>query len=297
MSDLASNDAWTVQKAVLWATDDFRKKGIPTPRLEAELLLSYVLGLDRVQLIVQSQKPLADAELMRFRQAIVRRRSGEPLAYIVGHREFYGRRFSVDRRVLIPRPDTEILVETALSLTKHRALFGRALDVCTGSGIVAISFAKARPTWQVTATDLSEEALSVARKNALAHGALWGMRFLPGDLFSPLAQGERFEIILSNPPYIPDGEIAALDAHVRDFEPTMALAGGTDGLRFYPVLAENARRLLIPGGVLAVEVGVGQAAQVEEIFLRCGLIEAERFVDYGGHERVVCARAPRPDTR
>lgn len=297
MSDSATHDAWTAQKAVLWATDDFRRKGIPSPRLEAELLLGDVLELDRVQLIVQSQKPLTESELGRFRQAIVRRRGGEPLAYIVGYREFFGRRFSVDRRVLIPRPDTEILVETALSLTKHRALYGRALDVCTGSGVVAVSFAKARPTWHVTATDLSEEALTVARKNALAHGALWGLRFLSGDLFAPLAQGERFEIILSNPPYIPDAEISGLETHVRDFEPTMALAGGADGLRFYPVLAENARRFLIPGGVLAVEVGVDQAAQVEDIFLRSGLIEVERFLDYGGHQRVVCARAPRSVVR
>ncbi len=292
MSEPQPSTTWTVQKAILWATDDFQKKGFETPRLEAELLLGAILNLDRVRLIVQAMQPLTETELADFREAIVRRRRGEPIAYILGHREFFGRRFAVDERVLIPRPDTEILVETALEKTKHRALYGRALDLCTGSGCVAVSFAKARPTWKVTATDVSEDALAVARKNALAHGTIWSLRFLSGDLFEPVA-GERFEMILSNPPYIPEAEVAELDTGVKDFEPVLALSGGTDGLDFYPRLAQGARAALVPGGVLAVEVGAGQAPDVEHAFQAAGFVETERFKDYGGHERVVCGRAPR----
>ncbi len=292
MSEPQPSTTWTVQKAILWATSDFQKKGFETPRLEAELLLGAILNLDRVRLIVQGLQPLTETELADFREAIVRRRRGEPIAYILGHREFFGRRFFVDERVLIPRPDTEILVETALQKTKHRALFGRALDLCTGSGCIAVSFAKARPTWKVTATDISEEALGVARRNALQHGALWGVRFVSGDLFEPIT-GERFELILSNPPYIPAAEVAELDTGVKDFEPTLALDGGTSGLDFYPRLAKGAAAALVPGGILAVEVGAGQAPVVEREFQNAGFVETERFKDYGGHERVVCGRAPR----
>lgn len=291
MSETAPTEAWTVQKAVLWATEDFRKKGIESPRLEAELLLGHILKLDRVRLILNAQKPLTDLELGAFRKAIVRRRGGEPMAYILGHREFFGRRFLVDENVLIPRPDTEILLETVLSKTKHRTLFGRALDLCTGSGCLAISFAKARPTWRVTGTDLSAQALEVARKNALSHGALWGVRFLVGDLFQALPSEEKFEIIMSNPPYIPTQDVAQLGVGVRDFEPHLALDGGQDGLDFYPRLAHGALGALIPGGVLAVEVGAGQAQKVEQLFVQAGFVAPQRFKDYGGHERVVCVRA------
>lgn len=293
MSDSTPPAPWTIQRALLWATDDFRKKSLSNPRLEAELLLGDVLGLDRVRLIVSANEELTGDDLRRFRDHILRRRSGEPLAYIVGHREFFGRKFFVDPRVLVPRPDTEILVEAALEKTEHRALFGRALDLCTGSGCIAISFAKRRPTWRVTGVDVSPGAIEVARKNALYHGALWGVRFLTGDLFEPLAPKERFELIVSNPPYVASGELEGLEATVRDFEPKLALLGGAAGLDFYPRLAHGARGALVPGGVLAVEVGAGQAAAVESIFLATGFIEPERLKDYAGHERVVVGRAPR----
>lgn len=295
MTDVVSPAPWTIQKALLWASEDFRKKGFDHPRLEAELLLGDVLQLDRVRLIVLGSAPLGDQDLTQFRQKILRRRSGEPLAYIVGHREFFGRKFFVDARVLIPRADTEILVEAALQKTQHRALFGRALDLCTGSGCIAISFAKRRPTWRVTGVDVSEEAISVARKNAVYHGALWGVRFLVGDLFQPLAAKERFELIVSNPPYIPQAELATLDVTVRDFEPRLALAGGDSGLDFYPRLAKGALKSLVPGGVLAVEVGAGQAEDVQRLFVEAGFTDPERVKDYGGHERVVLVRAPRSD--
>lgn len=287
------SDSWTIGRVLSWATDDFKKKGLSSPRLEAEILLGAILGLDRVRLLVDSARPLSTVELSSFKESIKRRRSGEPTAYILGRREFFGRDFIVSRHVLVPRPDTEILVEEALERTAHRNLSGRALDLCTGSGCVALSFALARRTWQITATDLSEDALHVARRNAEKLGAVWGVRFLQGDLFGALAETERFELITANPPYIPSEEISELDVGVRDFEPQKALDGGPDGLDFYPRLLEGARRYLVPGGVLAVEVGAGQAAQVSQIFEREGFTDLRNKKDYGGILRVVSGRAPR----
>lgn len=252
------------------------------------------LKVDRVRLIVDSARPLDDAELGTYKEMIKRRRNGEPVAYILGRREFYGRDFAVDSRVLIPRPDTEMLLEVALDATTHRSLYGRALDLCTGSGCVAVTFALERPTWRVTGTDLSDDALTLARRNALALGALWGVRFLPGDLFDALDPKERFEIILSNPPYIPSEEISTLDKGVQGFEPRSALDGGASGLDFYPRLIDGAKRHLVAGGVLAVEVGAGQAGAVESLFKEGGFAETSRKTDYGGHERVVSGRLPRP---
>jgi release factor glutamine methyltransferase len=286
------NENWTIGRVLSWATEDFKKKGLTSPRLEAEILLGAVLELDRVRLIVDSSRPLSTEELNAFKESFKRRRGGEPSAYILGKREFFGREFLVNRNVLVPRPDTEILVEEALERTAHRDLSGRALDLCTGSGCVAVSFALTRRTWQVTATDLSEYALSVARRNAEKLGAVWGVRFLAGDLFEALTDTERFELITANPPYIPTQELPMLDVGVRDFEPSQALDGGADGLDFYPRVLEGARRHLVPGGVLAVEVGAGQAEQVSQSFEKSGFTDIRRKTDYGGHERVVSGRAP-----
>jgi release factor glutamine methyltransferase len=286
-------DLWTIRRVLSWATEDFKKRGLSSPRLEAEMLLGWILDLDRVRLITEAARPLSADELSLYKEAIRKRREGMPIAYIIGTREFFGRPFHVDPRVLIPRPDTEILVEVALERTQHRFLFGRALDLCTGSGCVALSFALVRRTWQMTATDISPEALSVARRNAFSTGALWGLRLLPGDLFEAIGPQEKFELITANPPYIPPSEIEELDISVRDFEPRGALFGGESGLDFYPRIAQGARRHLVPGGVLALEVGAGQASRVEAILEDHGFSALSRRKDYGGHERVVSGRAPR----
>lgn len=291
----SSAEAWTIQRVLGWATNDFKERGIDSPRLEAEVLLAHVLGVDRIRLILDAHKPLAPAELARFREAIKRRRSGEPVAYMVGKREFYGLEFHVDRRVLIPRPDTETLVEVALAATRSRHLRGRALDLCTGSGCVAIAFAKARPTWHVTGTDLSPDAIDVARGNALRLGAIWDVRFLVGDLYQPLGPDERFDLITANPPYIPRDEIPKLQPEIRKFEPYLALDGGADGLALLPAIVEGATPRLEPGGTLAVEIGAGQAEAVVRLFEQRGLVDVRRHRDYGGHDRVVSGR--RPDER
>jgi release factor glutamine methyltransferase len=288
---------WSIARVLRWATEDFQSRGIPNPRLDAELLLSHTLELDRVHLIIESRRVLSAEELAAFRSSIKRRRAGEPIAYILGRREFFGLSISVDARVLIPRPDTETLVEVALRRTRAQSMYGRALDLCTGSGCVALAFAKARPTWRVTGLDLSSEALGLARYNAARVGAIWGVRFIASNLFEKLEANERFELLTANPPYIASEEIDALDPGIRDFEPRLALDGGSDGLRVIRRVVQEAPIWLASGGLLAVEVGAEQGKGVRELFAKAGFgaIEGER--DYGGHERIISGRlAERPSS-
>jgi release factor glutamine methyltransferase len=284
--EAATSEPWTIARVLGFATDDFRKRNNPSPRLDAELLLTNALGIDRVRLVIESDRRLNDAELGLYRSLIQRRRTGEPVAYILGRREFYGISFAVDRRALVPRPDTETLVEVALERTNARSMYGRALDLCTGSGCVAVAFARARPTWRVTASDVSREALGLAWENARRAGAAFSLRVVEGDLFAPF-EGERFELVTANPPYIPSGELGELAPDIRDFEPRLALDGGGDGLDVVRAVVRGASVHLEPNGVLAVEVGHDQAARAAELFERAGFVDVRVQKDYGGHERVV----------
>ncbi len=280
-------EPWSIKRVLAWASDDFRRRGNKSARLDAELLLCEALGFDRIKLIVEAERPLAEAELGRYRELIKRRRNGEPIAYILGRREFFALPFRVDRRVLIPRPDTEALVETALNRSRARHLYGRMLDLCTGSGCVAIAFAKERPTWRVTALDLSPDAAHLARENARRAGVAHQLSVLDGDLFAPLPKAARFELITANPPYIPSDDIAGLDVDVRDFEPRLALDGGADGLAIIRRLLQEAPPYLTPGGLLALEVGFDQAPAVAALFQEAGFVEVSRAKDLAGIERVV----------
>jgi release factor glutamine methyltransferase len=286
------NEPWSIRRVLGWAADDFRRRGNPSARLDAELLLCFALDLDRIQLIVQAERVLDGGELGRYRELIKRRRSGEPIAYLLGEREFFALGLRVDRRVLIPRPDTETLVEVALERTRDKSMYGRALDLCTGSGCVAIAFRSRRPTWRVSGVDIAPEAIEVARQNALRTGTAWGLDFTVGDLFSALDPSERFDLITANPPYIPSAEIESLEPHIRDFEPRLALDGGKSGLDVQRAIAVQAKSWLLPGGILAVEVGHDQAPAVAELFEQAGLCEIVKSLDLGGHERVVSGRAP-----
>jgi len=277
---------WTIESVLRWAIDDFRARGIDNPRLDAELLLGHALGTTRIQLIVDAKRPLDEGELGRLRELVKRRRAREPMAYILGVREFYGRPFRVDRRVLVPRPDTETLVEAALARTRAVSMCMRAIDLCTGSGCVAVSIARERPTASVFATDVSADALAVARDNALRLGA-YNVAFRRGDLFAAVDAATRFDLITSNPPYIPSDEIASLMPDVRDFEPRLALEGGVDGLAVLQRVVAEAPAHLAPGGVLAVEVGAGEASAVVELFGAAGLKSVEVARDYARIERVV----------
>jgi release factor glutamine methyltransferase len=274
---------WTIASVVEWATDDFRSRGIENPRLDAEILLAFALHSTRTQLIVDSQRPLAPDELARFRDLVKRRRGHEPVAYLKGEREFYGRMFHVDKRVLVPRPDTEILVEVALERSKDVSMSMRALDLCTGSGCVAITLARERPTSFVMATDVSEDAIAVAKENAQRLGA-YNIGFRVGDLFAPL-ESMRFDVITANPPYIPKGEKLSDDIALH--EPHLALFGGEDGLEVTRKIVQNARNFLDENGVLAIEVGQGQAPTVHALFEASGFRDVRRSLDYAKIERVV----------
>jgi release factor glutamine methyltransferase len=285
-SERTASEAWTIARVLKWAADDFRKRNNPSPRLDAELLLAHALESDRIRLVLDSGRELAETELGRYRELIRRRRSGEPIAYILGRREFYGLSFAVDRRALVPRPDTEPLVEVALERTRSRSMHGLALDLCTGTGCVAVAFAKARPTWRVTASDVALETAELAWENVRRLGVAFSVAVAVGDLYAPVA-GRRFDLVLANPPYVPSREIAELETDVRDFEPRLALDGGTDGLDLVRRVVEQAGAHLVPGGVLAVEIGHDQGARTSELFERAGFREVTLRRDYGGRERVV----------
>lgn len=286
-------EPWTVRRVLEWAATDLRTRGSTSPRLDAEVLLAHVLGVNRVRLVIDAAQPLAQDELGRYRGLHQRRRAGEPVAYLVGMREFYGRPFRVDARVLVPRPETELLVEVGMARTRARSLSARVLDLCTGSGCVAITLGRERPTTQVLATDLSEEALRVAEDNALRLGAS-NVAFQKADVFEGIERrggsGGWFDLITANPPYIADGEAPELSVDIRDFEPHLALFGGADGLDLVRRIVAEAPARLAPGGVLAMEIGSGQSPAVVALLEAAGFVDAEVTRDLAKHDRVVSAR-------
>lgn len=285
---MTSNPApktWTIGSLVKWATDDFRTRGIENPRLDAELLVAFALRIDRMRVILDAERPLEGAELAMLRDLVKRRRAHEPIAYLRGEREFYGLKFRVDKRVLVPRPDTETLVDVALARTSGISLSMRQLDLCTGSGCVAISMAHKRPTAKVFAVDVSRDALDVARENAFRLGT-YNVAFYEGDLFAPVA-GRTFDVITANPPYIPSAEIETLQPDVRDFEPRLALDGGADGLDVVRRIVDEAPSYLVPGGVLALEIGAGEAPDTAALLEARGYRDIQTARDFGRIERVV----------
>jgi len=299
VSAVSQPQVWTIASLIAWAADDFRARALDTPRLDAELLLAHALSSTRIKLIIDSQRTLDADELARFRLLVRRRRAREPVAYILGQREFYGRAFRVDARVLVPRPDTETLVLAALDRTRHVSLSMRALDLCTGSGCVAVTLARERPTSRVVATDISEDALAVARDNALRLGA-YNVAFRQGDLFEAVDAAWRFDLVVANPPYVASGEIASLAPEIRLHEPDRALRGGDDGLDVLRRVVAAAPAHLADAGTLAVEVGAGDAPKVAKLFEQAGFSDIELRRDYGRIERVVIGvlrRRPSPSAR
>lgn len=278
-------EVWTTLKILNWTKEYLLSKGVVNARLEAEWLLCAVMRLDRVGLYLQYDKPLNDIELAAYRAMVARRAKREPLQHILGSQEFYGLDYEVTPAVLIPRYDTELLISEAV---KHCPKPDTVLDVGTGSGCIAVTLKKQFPAASVTATDVSEAALSVAGRNAQKHGA--ELELLPGSLFTPVA-GRRFDLIVSNPPYIPTSDIEDLDPEVRDYDPESALDGGRDGLDFYRFLVPAAVEHLNPGGWLLMENGIKQADDIVRIFEQCSCYgEPIIALDTGGIERVVGAQ-------
>ncbi len=254
---------------------------IPEPRLDAEYMLAEALQTSRLMMLIDKKRVLSNSEAIAFEEMTARREAREPLQYILGNQSFMGFSLKTDSRALIPRNDTEALCEEALKYVRPGV---RVLDLCTGSGALAAAIKKLRPKADVTATDVSGDALALARENAAALGV--EIRFVKGDLFSPLS-GERFGVIVSNPPYVPDGLRGRMQAEVER-EPALALFAGPDGLDFYRRIAREAPAHLLPGGRLCLEIGDGQADRAAAL-LRDGFEDIQTLNDLNGLPRVVSA--------
>jgi len=281
---------WTNRSLLAWMTQDFTALGLTTARLDAEVMLAHVLGVDRVHLYMDMDRPLAAAELAALRALVVRRRQREPVAYLTGQREFYRRAFEVSPAVLIPRPDTECLVERALGVLAADAAL-RVLDLCTGSGAIAVSLAAERSSIRVDATDISAEALAVARRNAQRHGVADRVSFHEGNLFAALSGQQGYDLIVANPPYVRANELPQLAPELRH-EPSLALIAGADGLDVLDRLCAEVPRWIAPSGVILFEVGAGQADTVADALrLQATLCNIRWHRDLGGIARVVEAQA------
>ncbi len=256
----------TVLEAIQKSTDFLAKKGVESPRLQTELLLAHLLQLPRMKLYLNFERVLTAGETGQFRELIKRRSLREPLQHITGSTSFCGYEMTVNRHVLVPRPETELLAEAGWTFLATRPAPASALDFGTGTGCLAIALALKCPAARLTALDISAAALEVASANAARHQVSDRLQFLHGDAFAPLPPAATFDLIISNPPYIPSAEIPTLDPEVRDFDPASALDGGPDGLRFYELLARQAARHLRPGGQLMLEFGDGQAPALCKVF-------------------------------
>jgi release factor glutamine methyltransferase len=297
------SETWTVQRILAWMAQDFTALGVGSPRLDAELLLCSVLGCDRVKLYMDMPRPLSRGELDGARALVQRRRKREPVAYILGAREFYKHAFEVTSAVLIPRPETELVVDRALEALPKNALndaadfvaakgeSARVLDLCTGSGAIAITLAAERPLLQVDATDISEAALAVAKRNAERLGVAERVEFFQGDLFAPLPRERRYAVITANPPYVTEADYKTLAPEILQHEPSLALIAGADGFSVLRRICAEAAQWLAPNGLLVLELGAGQAPAVMDM-----LRATQRFTDIAAHrdladiERVVEAR-------
>jgi release factor glutamine methyltransferase len=277
--------------ALAAATGRLARAAIESARLDAELLMAAAAHSSRAAVIIGASQ--IDATVLeRFERMVARREAREPLAYIVGRREFFSLEFEVCPGVLVPRPETETLVETALDFLNGR-LSATILDIGTGSGAIAIAIAKNAPAARIVALDISKVSLEVAAGNARRHRCADRITFLHGDCFAALdtvQYGSPFDLIVSNPPYIAEAEFATLAPEVRDFEPRIALAGGRDGMDFYRRIAAGLSRWLRRDGEVILEVGAGQADAVEAMLRAAGCMASGRMRDLSGLERVVRAR-------
>lgn len=280
---------WTIGRILKWTEQYFKDKGIESPRLDAEVLLAHVLEKQRIYLYVHFDEPLQPGELAAYREMIKKRVLRVPVAQILGEKEFMGLTFKVTADTLVPRPDTEILVQAAVD--RLRAMAGeeplRFADIGTGSGAICLSVLHYLSDTVADTVDISPAARAVAEENAASLGLADRVTFHTGDLLQPLS-GISFAAILSNPPYIPEADIATLAPEVRLKEPHTALSGGQDGLDFYRRLAKEAPAMLVPGGFTAFEVGIHQAGDVADLLKANPLIDrTEILPDYAGIDRVV----------
>lgn len=285
-------EPWTVRRILQWTTEHLKKHGSDSPRLETEVLLAHAIGCQRIQLYTRHEETVDDRTRAVMRDFVKRRTQSEPVAYLVGHREFFGLDFQVTPDVLIPRPETETLVLDVIERAKQQAANSISiLDLCTGSGCIGVALAKNLPSARVTATDISDPALNIARTNAENHGVADWMNFKSGNLFEAVSGDVKFDYIVSNPPYVTEEEFNTLDSDVRLHEPKSALVAGADGLDLLHAIVDESPRYFSPGGWLLMEMDPAQMpamldyASATQCFSEVGAIK-----DFSGHERVIRAR-------
>lgn len=285
-----AHSVWTIMKILNWTKQYFEAKGVENPRLDAEVLLCAVLKCQRITLYVDFERPLSEEELATYREYVRRRGNFEPLAYILGERAFMRNTFKVNKATLVPRPETELLVESLVRIAPLLKREGdvKILDIGTGSGAIIVSLLDYLPNAKGVGVDISVDALIVAKENSEKIGVTGRIGFVRSDVFSKLPLEKKFDIIVSNPPYIPAGDIAGLDKDVQQ-EPRGALDGGTDGLDFYRRITAEAMDHMAEEGVLAFEIGIGQAAAVQQMCLDAGFVKTAVRKDYAGIERMVFA--------
>lgn len=291
-----SGGAWTVRRLLEWTSGFFTRKTVDAPRLSAELLLAHVLTVPRIKLYTDYERVLSETDLAAFRALVQRAGEHEPIAYLTGKAHFFNLEFEVGAGVLIPRPDTETLVENVLQLARNTPGFEapRVLDLCTGSGCIAAAIAHRLKGAVVIAIDKSEPAVAIARRNIERLGLADRVSIEHGDLYEPLSRivdAAPFNLIVSNPPYIATTQMAALDRNVRDYEPHEALDGGIDGLVLHRRILQSANDRLVPGGRIYLEIAFDQGPAAREIAGKYEDLDDVRVLkDYAGHERVLTAR-------
>jgi release factor glutamine methyltransferase len=282
----------TVLEAIQKSADFLAKKGVESPRLQVELILAHLMKMPRMKLYLNFERALTPAETDALRELVKRRGQREPLQHITGSTSFCGYEIAVNKNALVPRPETELLAELGWQflVTRHPSLV-TALDFGTGTGCIAIALAAKSPNAKITALDVSPEALALARENAARNNATERIELLQGDGFAALPAGAQFDLIISNPPYIPSAEIETLQPEVRDFDPRAALDGGADGLDFYRRISAEAKPFLKPDGKIMLEFGDGQAEAIRKIF------ETEKWIveavkeDYSQRARIIIAKS------
>ena len=287
-------EIWTIKKLLDWVSGYFADKGVDAPRLSAELLLCHVLGLERIQLYTLFDRAVDPPQLAALRALVKRAGEHEPVAYLVGRCEFYSLPLTITPDCLIPRPETEGLVEKAVHFLRQRQGTQQVLDLCTGSGCIAAAIAKNTKDANIIATDISDAALKVAAENIEKLKLTEKVRLLCGDLFDPIIEGldaAKFDLIVSNPPYVSEIEYESLDKNVKDYEPAHALLAGADGLDVYKRIAEKVDDFLKPDGVLMMEIGYAQGKAIRELLEQTGIfktITTEK--DFANNDRIAIAK-------
>jgi release factor glutamine methyltransferase len=289
-----SHESWTTIRLLASTTRWLEERGAESPRLAAERLLAHVLACKRVDLYLESERRVGEPELAPYRQLVRAHAAGTPLQYLVGETEFMGLRFRTDKRALIPRPETEILVDALVKLWQSTSRPQRVLELGVGSGAIAVSLAALLPRVEVWSTESRADSAALARENARRHDVESRVHILVMDRFAALSADleEGFDAVVSNPPYVSTDELETLPSVVRDHEPWVALHGGADGLDFHRTLCSQGLFFLAPGGTLVVEIGATQGDRVRELFGNAGLHGVRILRDYAGHDRIVLGIRP-----